>query len=225
MARLLYGEFTSQAEAFWHHLSTTGVERGLIGPREVPRLWERHILNCAVVTDLLSQQDTILDLGSGAGLPGLAMAIRRPELEFILVEPMQRRVEWLTQVTDDLGLTNVEVRRARAQDLGGELKVSVVTARAVASLTELVFWAAPLLKPRGRLVALKGAKAPAEMQELQTATAAGGTVSAQSHVVGTGILPQATTVVEVRANWPRVISLTSSKPSRNTARGRTKPTR
>ena len=160
----LSAEIESQLVAFTEILSTDGVERGLIGPREVDRLWDRHILNCAVAATAVSRETTVVDVGSGAGLPGIVWAIVRPDLEVICVEPLLRRVNFLTETITRLDLTNrVQVRRGRAEDLAGEIQAPVVTARAVAPLERLVGWTMPLVAPGGELLALKGAAAEAEV--------------------------------------------------------------
>lgn len=144
-------------------LADQGVLRGLLGPREVPRLWERHILNSAAVAPSLPSTGVVVDLGSGAGLPGVVLACRRPDLSFVLVEPMLRRSDWLREVVDVVGLDNVEVRRARAEELVGEVVADVVTARAVAPLDRLAGWALPLCRVGGELLALKGERAEEEL--------------------------------------------------------------
>lgn len=144
-------------------LADQGVLRGLIGPREVPRLWERHVLNSAAVMPFLPAAGTVVDLGSGAGLPGVVLACLRPDLRVVLVEPMLRRCVWLEEVVAELGLTNTEVRRARAEDLHGELVADAVTARAVAPLDRLAGWALPLCRLGGSVLALKGDRAREEL--------------------------------------------------------------
>jgi 16S rRNA (guanine527-N7)-methyltransferase len=151
------------AERFVEHLATSGVQRGLIGPREVPRLWERHVLNCAAIHGLLATESEVADVGSGAGLPGVALAIARTDLRMTLVEPLLRRVTWLQEVVDDLALDRVTVIRGRAEDLHGSLCVDAVTARAVAPLPALAAWCLPLLRPGGRLLAIKGSTAQDEL--------------------------------------------------------------
>jgi 16S rRNA (guanine527-N7)-methyltransferase len=141
-----------------------GVLRGLVGPREVPRLWGRHILNSAAVVPFLPASGRIIDLGSGAGLPGIVVAAMRPDAEVVLLEPMERRTDWLTEVVEELELRNAVVRRGRAQDVHGELVGDAVTVRAVASLDKLYRWAFPLLRKGGTLVALKGGKAEEEVE-------------------------------------------------------------
>jgi 16S rRNA (guanine527-N7)-methyltransferase len=144
-------------------LADTGVSHGLIGPREVPRLWDRHLLNCAVVHDAFPLEAKLVDVGSGAGLPGVALAIVRPDLEVHLVEPMLRRTQWLSSVVEELGLDRVTVHRGRAEDLVGLVAAPFVTARAVARLDKLARWCVPLLEPGGTLVAMKGRSAAEEL--------------------------------------------------------------
>jgi 16S rRNA (guanine527-N7)-methyltransferase len=144
-------------------LRAEGVLRGLIGPREVVRLWERHLLNSAALVPFLPTTGRIVDVGSGAGLPGIVVALMLPRLEVVLVEPMDRRVAWLEEVVSSLGATNVVVRRGRAEDFHGVLSVDVVTSRAVANLAKLVRISLPLVRPGGELVVLKGRNVAAEV--------------------------------------------------------------
>ena len=127
-AEAVFGDRFALAERFVEHLATSGIERGLLGPREVPRLWGRHVLNCAVVAELIGNGKSVCDVGSGAGLPGIALAIARPDLSLVLVEPLERRVAWLNEVVEDLGLDNVSVHRARAEQAVKSVDVDVVTA-------------------------------------------------------------------------------------------------
>lgn len=157
----VFGERRDLAQRYVDHLATTGVDHGLIGPREAPKLWERHLLNCAVVAERCPPGSTLLDVGSGAGLPGLAMAVARPDLTVMLVEPLQRRVVWLRGVIADLGVP-VEVVRARAETCG--MTADTVTARAVAPLAKLGAWCLPLVAPGGQLLALKGRSAVEELE-------------------------------------------------------------
>lgn len=163
-AAAVFGERLDLARRYAGHLAGSGVERGLLGPREAARVWDRHILNCAVVADLLPDGARVVDVGSGAGLPGIPLALARPDLSVVLVEPLARRVDWLCQVVEDLGLA-VQVTRGRAEESGVRARwegADVVTARAVAPLARLAGWALPLLRPGGTLLALKGATAAEE---------------------------------------------------------------
>ncbi len=165
----MFGHGTELAERFAAILADTGVRHGLIGPREVPRLWDRHLLNCAVIEDAFPPGARVVDVGSGAGLPGLVLAIIRPDLDIHLVEPMLRRTEWLAVAVSDLGLANVTVHRGRAEDLAGTVSAPWVTARAVARLDKLARWCVPLLEPDGTLVAMKGRSAATELEEDRSA--------------------------------------------------------
>ncbi len=157
------GSARGTVEAFHDLLVEHGVTRGLIGPREVPRLWERHLLNSAAVAQLLPASGRLVDVGTGAGLPGVVLAALRPDLDVVLLEPMERRVNWLNEVVDTLGLARTEVVRGRAEDLHGRLSAQVVTARAVAPLDRLASWTLPLLDTDGVLLAMKGENAEAEL--------------------------------------------------------------
>ena len=180
-------------------LASTGVDHGLIGPREVPRLWDRHLLNCAVIQDAFPAGARVLDIGSGAGLPGLAVAIVRPDLHLVLVEPMLRRTTWLEEAVGSLGLDNVSVVRGRAEELKGTLRAPWATARAVAALDRLARWTFPLLEPGGTLVAMKGALAAEELQTHSKALRRAGMTSATVTVHGEGVLePPSITVDLVR---------------------------
>ncbi|MET1037026.1 MAG: 16S rRNA (guanine(527)-N(7))-methyltransferase RsmG [Aeromicrobium sp.] len=181
------------ASSYAEILATDGVVKGLIGPREVPRIWDRHVMNSAVVAPRLPQGATVADIGTGAGLPGIVWAIARPDVHVTLVEPLLRRTTFLDQVVADLGLDNVEVLRSRAEDVNATF--DVVTARAVAALDKLGRWCMPLVKPGGVLLAMKGQSAA---DEVRVATATLHRLGATSIVVTTyenGDVP--TTVVEV----------------------------
>ncbi|MFF1531112.1 16S rRNA (guanine(527)-N(7))-methyltransferase RsmG [Cellulomonas sp. NPDC058312] len=161
----LFGASWPAVEGFHAMLRDQGVLRGLVGPREVGRLWERHLVNSAAVVPFLPESGRIVDVGSGAGLPGVVIAAMRPACEVILLEPMERRTDWLSEVVDELGLDNARVLRGRAEDLAGEVDADAVTARAVASLDKLYGWTLPLLRVGGRVVALKGGRAQVEVEE------------------------------------------------------------
>ncbi|MGV1029142.1 MAG: 16S rRNA (guanine(527)-N(7))-methyltransferase RsmG [Dermatophilaceae bacterium] len=145
-------------------LAGTGTAHGLIGPRERQRLWERHILNCAALAPGFDPDSDVVDIGSGAGLPGIPLAIARPDLRLTLVEPLQRRGRWLEQAIRDLQVCNVSLVVGRAESLWGQVRSRYVTARAVARLGTLAAWSLPLLQPRGSLLVIKGASAQAEME-------------------------------------------------------------
>jgi 16S rRNA (guanine527-N7)-methyltransferase len=164
----VFGAALPAIEAYAALLAGPGTERGLLGPRETPRLWERHLLNCAGLSELIEDGQVVLDLGSGAGLPGIVLALQRPEVQVVLVESLQRRATFLTEVVEQLALRNVLVRRARAEELAGKLEVDVVTARAVAPVDRLAGWALPLLHLGGRRLALKGEEAGSSVVEVGT---------------------------------------------------------
>jgi 16S rRNA (guanine527-N7)-methyltransferase len=145
-------------------LRDQGELRGLIGPREVPRIWERHILNSAAIVPYLPTSGSVADIGSGAGLPGVVLALMRPELEVILIEPMERRTTWLAEVVDELGLTNVQVKRGRAEEFHDAFEVDAVTSRAVAALSKLVRMSMPLVRVGGEMVILKGRSVAEEVE-------------------------------------------------------------
>ncbi len=151
------------AERYAAWLAGDGVVRGLIGPREVPRLWDRHLLGCAVVAEAVPSGVTVADVGTGAGLPGIVLGIVRPDLRITLVEPLLRRTTFLEEVVEDLGLAHVEVVRARAEELHGARDFDVVTSRAVAPLERLLGWCVPLTRPSGQVLAMKGSRAQDEV--------------------------------------------------------------
>lgn len=159
----LFGDRIAEARRFTANLAEQGEERGLIGPLELPRLWSRHILNCAIVAPLL-RPGVVGDVGSGAGLPGLVLAIARPDVSFVLIEPMERRVAWLSEQVAELGLTNVSVVRARAEEARLDEPLDQVTARAVSAFRKLLPLTAPLLRDGGELVLMKGAAAASEVE-------------------------------------------------------------
>jgi 16S rRNA (guanine527-N7)-methyltransferase len=175
-------------------LATDGVERGLIGPREVPRLWERHLLNCAVVEELVPADATLADVGSGSGLPGLVLAAVRPDVSVTLIEPLLRRATFLGEAVETLGLPNVEVVRSRAEDLA-DRRFTVVTARAVAPLRRLAGWCAPLIEPDGWMLALKGDRAATELAETTSVLGTLGLLDARIVEVGPVDGPMTITVV------------------------------
>ncbi len=186
------------AERYAAWLATEGVVRGLIGPREAPRLWERHLLNCAVLGELIEVDATVADVGSGAGLPGLVLAIARPDLRITLVEPLLRRTRFLEEVVSDLDLgERVEVHRGRAEELAGGRTFGVVTARAVAPLEKLAGWCLPLVAPHGALVAMKGASAREEATAAGPALARLGCSPPEVVALGAGVLSEPTWAVRV----------------------------
>lgn len=198
LAAEIFGNRLPLADRYAHLLADTGVSHGLIGPRETPRLWERHLLNCGIVESVLPHRTRLVDVGSGAGLPGLVLAIARPDLDVVLVEPMLRRTRWLEHAVTDLGLSNVQVLRGKAQDFWGKLRAPVVTARAVARLGDLATWCLPLLDGDGRLLALKGETAARELTEDEQAVRRAGGVSGTLLLVGEEVLPEPTRLIDIR---------------------------
>jgi 16S rRNA (guanine527-N7)-methyltransferase len=193
----VFGAALDKAREFASLLATEGVTRGLIGPRETSRLWDRHLLNCAVVAELLPSTGQLVDIGSGAGLPGIALALVRPQLEVILLEPMLRRVGFLQECVESLGMENASVMRGRAEELSGKLRADVVTARAVAPLDKLAGWATGLLGPGGEILAIKGQSAEEELVAAQPVLKRLGARRAEIlHVGQDKVLPE-TTVVRV----------------------------
>lgn len=168
VAVAVFGERLPMARRYAELLAGAGVERGLIGPREVDRIWDRHLLNCAAIGELLEPAERVADIGSGAGLPGIPLAIARPDLRITLVEPLLRRSEFLREAVDELGLGDVEVVRGRAEDRDVRTAVGeqdVVVSRAVAGLDKISQWSFPLLRINGRMLAMKGERAAAEIEE------------------------------------------------------------
>lgn len=161
------GPNSAAVRHFAELLTEEGELRGLIGPKESERLWSRHIINCAALLPYLPAQGLVADVGSGAGLPGLVIAASRPDLQVILIEPMERRCEWLQYASDKLDLSNVQVLRARSETLGRTVRADAVTARAVAGLGKLIRLSSNLIAPNGRLLALKGQKAYQEVSEAE----------------------------------------------------------
>jgi 16S rRNA (guanine527-N7)-methyltransferase len=199
-AAAVFGPQVGRAEHFVRILADSGISRGLIGPREAPRLWDRHVLNCAVVHRLIPVTSTgqrVVDVGSGAGLPGIALAIARPDLEVHLVEPLARRTAWLAESVEELGLVNVTVHTARAESLWDTLQTPWVTARAVAGIVQLAEWTLPLLSDGGSLLALKGSKARAELDDSLAALQRLGVTDAAIEEVGGDVLAEPTTVLRL----------------------------
>lgn len=196
-AGAVFGPALGRAQEYADLLATEGVTRGLIGPRETERLWDRHLLNCATVDELLPERGELVDIGSGAGLPGLVVALVRPALDVVLVESMIRRCVFLEECADRLGLGNVRVVRGRAEDLAGKIEADIATARAVAPLERLAGWAEGLLRPGGELLAIKGQSAAEELAAAKTVLRRLHARSAEVLEVGRGRVVAATTVVRV----------------------------
>lgn len=192
-AERIFGDRIDLARAFTAALAAHGEERGLIGPLEPPRLWTRHILNSAVTAPLFCGR--VGDVGSGAGLPGLVLAIARPDVEWVLIEPMERRVAWLTEQKDALGLDNVDVVRARAEEWRRGPVLDAVTARAVSALKTLVPLTAPLVRDGGELILLKGANAALEITGAEKALRKYRISDVRVEMVGEELLAEPTRVV------------------------------
>jgi 16S rRNA (guanine527-N7)-methyltransferase len=189
------------AEEYADLLTREATVRGLIGPREVPRLWERHILNCAVISDLIPPDSTVCDVGSGAGLPGIALAIRRPDILVTLVEPLLRRTTFLDLAVSRMELNNVSVHRGRAEEMHGKPEWSdgfdVVTSRAVAPMDRLARWSLPLVDPGGVFLAMKGSSARQELETAADLISSLGGVDPEIVSLGSEWLSQPVTVVRV----------------------------
>lgn len=193
VAAELFGNRIDAARSFAAALVARGEELGLIGPLEPARIWTRHILNCALLAPLL-REGVVGDVGSGAGLPGLVLAIARPDVEFVLIEPMERRVEWLVSEADRLGLGNTTVVRARAEEARLTQPLDQVTARAVSALNKLIPVTAPLVRSGGELIFMKGARVEDELASAAKAVRAARLSDVEIIVLGEGIVPEATRV-------------------------------
>lgn len=216
----LFGDRLAVAEKYADLLTGSAVERGLIGPREAPRIWERHILNCAVVGELIAPGSLVVDVGTGAGLPGLVLAIARPDLVVTLIEPLQRRTDWLEDAVESLGLQHqVTVVRDRAEDALA-LEADVVTARAVAPLAKLAAWCLPLTKSGGLFLALKGESAQAELDDAAAVLRQHRAREWGVELCGESVLTVPTRVVRVVAGSGQA---PHGRSTRNPRRGARKP--
>ncbi|MGP8001175.1 MAG: 16S rRNA (guanine(527)-N(7))-methyltransferase RsmG [Streptosporangiaceae bacterium] len=195
----MFGPRLAAAEQYVRMLAGPGVAWGLLGPREVPRLWTRHILNCAAVADLVPRPSTLVDLGSGAGLPGIVLALLLPDVEITLLERMERRAAFLSQCVAELNLDQARVRRATAEEVAGEFAADVVTARAVAPLDRLAGLAAGLVRPGGLILAIKGAAADQEVAKAKPVLRRLGIREVAVVRVGDGKVDRAATVVRLVA--------------------------
>jgi 16S rRNA (guanine527-N7)-methyltransferase len=193
VAAELFGDRIELARSFTAELAARGEELGLIGPLEPARLWSRHILNCVLLAPLL-RPGVVGDVGSGAGLPGLVLAIARPDVQLVLIEPMERRVDWLQSEVDRLGLDNVTVVRARAEEAALTEPLDQVTARAVSALTKLIPLTAPLVRAGGELVFMKGARVDEEVEAASKAIRKARLTDVEVLVLGLGIVPEVTRV-------------------------------
>ena len=223
-AATIFGERLALAERFAAILADTGVSHGLIGPREVPRLWDRHVVNCAVAHQAFPEGVSVIDVGSGAGLPGLALAVARPDLRLHLVEPMLRRTNWLSMTADALGLDNVTVHRGRAEEFTGRLSAPYATARAVARIDKLARWTFPLLDDGGVLVALKGEQAAQELEEERRALTKLGMVDAAIRTYGADLLEVPTITLELTVHGvskkiPKALRTHGGRRSKGASRG------
>jgi 16S rRNA (guanine527-N7)-methyltransferase len=198
-AQVLFGDRLPLAECYARMLTTDAVERGLVGPREAPRIWHRHLLNCAAIAELVPFGASVTDVGSGAGLPGLVLAVARPDLTVTLVESMARRATFLTEATERLGLASmVTVERCRAEEAPGRVApADVVTARALAPLDRLASWCLPLARTGGRVLAVKGASAAEEVAAHREQIARLGGGPPVVHRCAEGVLDPPTVVVEI----------------------------
>jgi 16S rRNA (guanine527-N7)-methyltransferase len=194
----LFPRAAVRLSAYADLLATQGTVRGLIGPREVPRLWDRHLLNCAVLERLIPEEASVADIGTGAGLPGIVLAIVRPDLEVALVEPLLRRTTFLEEAVDSLGLDNATVVRARAEQLPAA-SYDVVTSRAVAPLGKLAKWCLPLCVEGGLMLAMKGSSAEEELESSERELTSLGAELWHIHELGVDELVQPTTVVSIVA--------------------------
>lgn len=218
----VFSHHLALAQRYVDILAREGVTRGLIGPREVPRLWERHLLNCALLGDAIGPGLDVCDIGSGAGLPGVVLALNRPDLRLTLVEPLFRRSTFLEEVIAELGLENVEVVRARAEELHGEREFSVVTSRAVAPLGRLLRWSMPLVRQGGVLVAMKGSSAREELEAARSVLREVGAGEVDVEEYGTGVVDRPTIVVRVEATRPSQVGLSTMDRRRSGLGGRSK---
>lgn len=193
VASAIFGDRIELARGYAAALVRDGDLLGLLGPRELPRLWTRHILNSAVVAELIPEGKTVADIGSGAGLPGIPLAIARPNNHFTLIEPMERRSDWLREIVQELGLTNVNVLRARAEEVGDVFDIA--TARAVSALPKLLRLAVPMVRHGGEVLALKGSKAADEILDAKKLQKKLGIAGFEIVSTGTKLLAEPTVVV------------------------------
>jgi 16S rRNA (guanine527-N7)-methyltransferase len=212
----LFGSRVDRAQRYAEILAGAGVERGLLGPREVGRLWDRHILNSAAIAELLCLNDRVADIGSGAGLPGIPLALARPDLRLTLIEPLLRRSEFLREVVDDLDL-EITIVRGRAEDPSVRQQVGemdAVVSRAVASLDKLTKWSLPLIRPDGRMVAIKGERAEEEIREHRRVMASLGAVDVRVMRCGADYLDPPVTAVVARRESTRPVAKRASRTGR-----------
>ncbi|ORW09471.1 16S rRNA (guanine(527)-N(7))-methyltransferase RsmG [Mycolicibacter longobardus] len=223
----VFGARLPIARRYAQLLAGPGVERGLLGPREVDRLWERHLLNCAAIGELFEPGEKVADIGSGAGLPGIPLAIARPDLRMTLVEPLLRRSEFLREAVDELGLGEVEVVRGRAEDRAvrdeaGEF--DAVVSRAVASLDKISRWSLPLLRKGGRMLAMKGERAQAEVDEYRRVMIGLGANEVRVVRCGVNYLTPPATVVMALRGEPKAARARRRPPGSPARRPSRRPT-
>ena len=190
----LFGDRIELARSFTGELARRGEELGLIGPLELPRLWTRHILNSALLAPLLEAEGRVADVGSGAGLPGLVLAIARPDVAFTLIEPMERRCDWLNAESERLGLENVTVLRGRAEDVADAVVVDQVTARAVSALSKLIPLTVPLVRSGGQLILMKGARVDEEIEKARKVILRKRLTDVEVLELGVGVVEETTRV-------------------------------
>lgn len=220
-ARGVFGsERLPLAEAYAALLATDGVVRGLIGPREAPRLWDRHLLNCAVLGEVIPEGSSVCDIGSGAGLPGLVLAIARPDLTITLVEPLLRRTTFLDEVVEQLGLDHVTVIRGRAEEVTERHGFDVVTSRAVAPLDRLLQWSMPLVSPHGALIAMKGSSVAEEIEVARPVLRNLKCAEPEVLTLGEGSLVHSTHALRVAWADPSRVGLPVSRSPRESRRRR-----
>lgn len=194
----LAGDRIEVLRAFTADLGARGEELGLIGPLELPRLWTRHILNSALLAPLIDTGGHVADIGTGGGMPGLVLGIVRPDAEFLLIEPMERRCAWLNEQIERLELRNVEVRRGRAEEFHGAFEVDQITARAVTALRKLIPLTAPLLRDGGEMLFLKGAAVENEIAAAEKVLRKYRLSDVRVEELGSGQLAETTRVFRAR---------------------------
>lgn len=197
-AAVIFGDGIELARAYTHRLAEDSETFGLLGPRELPRIWSRHVINSALLSELVPDESLVADVGSGAGLPGIPMAIAQPKAHFTLIEPMERRANWLTAVVQELGIKNVDVIRARAEEVS-RTDFDIVTARAVAALDKLLKLLTPLTRGSNlkTVLALKGSRAPDEIADAKPRLQRLGFGEPEIMTLGLGKAPETATVVRI----------------------------
>jgi 16S rRNA (guanine527-N7)-methyltransferase len=197
-AALIFGDGIELARAYTHRLAQDSETFGLLGPRELPRIWSRHVINSALLSELVPDESLVADVGSGAGLPGIPMAIAQPKAHFTLIEPMERRANWLSAVVQDLGIKNLDVIRARAEEVS-RTDFDIVTARAVAALDKLLKLLTPLTRGSNlkTVLALKGSRAPEEIADAKPRLQRLGFGEPEIMTLGLGKAPETATVVRI----------------------------